>query len=248
MTDNVLYAMINKLCCFSVLLLMLGCQDNTCVYYLDGSSVFAESENIRDDSTKITHYYANGNLMDVVYVVDTLNVLEGLVEKYYPDGYPKVRCVMSKGVNVSPKENGKHSGYDIKIDFGPYETLPNGRKVRPFRTFVDGVSVDEYIVAVADTGGYDFLPQKMPQNMVKYKIVYGDKLHDTSDVEVDETMYTYYLEDLDRTKMVNSNGDTCFLVYFYYKSVFNHPYPNDERMVVIRDSLNWEVTEFKDYN
>ena len=57
-------------------------------------------------------------------------------------------------------------------------------------------------------------------------------------------MYPYYVEDMDLSKLVNTNGDTCFLVYFYYKSVFNYPYPNDERMVVMHDSLNWEVTEF----
>jgi len=230
---------------FIITQLIIGCQNNEVEYYTDKDQVFSERvKKACNDSVKIIHYYANGIILDKAYTISPLRELEGLSEEFYPDGFPKNKCMMTEGVNVTPKQMGKSSGYEVKIDFGPYETMQDGRRIRPFRTFIDGVSVYEYIVAIADTNGHDFLPQQLPRNMKRYKIVYGEDLQDTNEVEIDETMYPYYIEDMDLAKMVNTHGDTCFLVYFYYKSVFNHPYPNDERMVVMHDSLNWEVTEF----
>lgn len=153
---KVLYTMKNKVCCLFVMLSMIGCQQKSSkYYYVDTESLYNEIIKWGGDSIKVINYYANGIVMSKGYITDTTNskwYLEGLFEEYYPDGFPKNRCVMSKGCNVSPKENGKYSGYDIKIDFGAYETI-NGDIIRPFRTFVDGVSTHEYIVAVSDTGG-----------------------------------------------------------------------------------------------
>lgn len=245
---KVLYTMKNKVCCLFVMLSMIGCQQKSSKYYVDTESLFSESiKSAWNDSTKVINYYANGNVMNRGCYTDTTNskgYLEGLFEEYYPDGFPKNRCVMSKGCNVSPKENGKYSGYDIKIDFGAYETI-NGDIIRPFRTFVDGVSTDEYIVAVSDTGGADYLPPKMPVIIRKYGIESGDDNRDTFKISIDESMYTYCIEDLNRSKVVNSNGDTCFLIFFYYKSIFDHSNPNDKKMVVVHDSLNWEVIDFE---
>lgn len=231
--------------CVFILCLVLGCKEENSTFYTCSNVLFTKSiKKSNCDSVNIIRYYENGQTMDRAYIIPPSQKLEGLSEEFYPDGFPKNKCMMSEGVNVTPKQMGKSSGYEVKIDFGPYETMQDGRRIRPFRTFVDGVSVYEYIVAIADTNGHDFLPQQLPRNMKRYKIVYGEDLQDTNEVEIDETMYPYYIEDMDLAKMVNTHGDTCFLVYFYYKSVFNHPYPNDERMVVMHDSLNWEVTEF----
>lgn len=241
------YTMINMLCFGCVMLTMFGCQHKSTYYYEDTGLLFSERiKSVWSDSVIIISYYTNGNLMNRGCIIDTSSPnLEGPFEEYYPDGFPKNRCMESKGFNVTPKESGRHSGYEIKIDFGAYETLPNGDVIRPFRTFVDGVSTNEYIVAIADTNGYDYLPERMPVFIRKYKIISGENVQDTTKVPVDESMYTYYIEDLNQSKMVNSNGDTCILVYFYYKSVFNHPHPNDKRMVVMHDSLNWEVVKFE---
>lgn len=236
----------NTLCCVCIMLIMIGCEQRTInYYYVETASIYSEKKKrMWNDSIKYINYYANGNVMFKAYVTDTTRFdLEGLYETYYPDGFPKERCMMSEGINVTPQKNGKHSGYDIKIDFGPYDTLPSGNIIRPFRTFVDGVSPDEYIVAVEDTGGCDSLPHQMPKVMREYKITY--KNGDTTEAPVDESMYTYYIEDLDRLKIVNSNGDMCFLIYFYYKSIFDHSKPNDKRMVLVHDSLNWEVVKFE---
>lgn len=226
---------------FFVAFVLTGC--NRCDYcYYDDGNIFTQT--CGEDTLTTVRFYNNGYIQDICHSLKEDKRVLGEFQEFYPDGFPKNKCMMSEGVNITPKQTGKHNGYNIKIDFGSYETMSNGQRVRPFRTFVDGVSTDEYIVAIADTGGYDFLPQRMPKVMKRYKIVYGDGLRDTNEVEIDESLYTYYIEDLNRAKMVNSNGDTCILVYFYYKSVFNHPYPNDERMVVMHDSLNWEVTKF----
>ncbi|MEE3486343.1 MAG: hypothetical protein VZQ98_18725 [Bacteroidales bacterium] len=224
------------------LLGFLSCTNKN-YYYCENNNIYSITENGENDTLIQHNYYINGNVHFIARSLKSSTKLCGVLEEYYPDGFPQNRCLMSNGINIPPKEIGKYSGYDVKIDFGNYEILPNGRKVRPFRTFVDGISVYEYIVAVADTGGFDFLPDEMPSNKVKY-VVYRGSTQDTNEVEIDETMYRYYIEDIDRAKMVNTDGDTCFLVYFYYKSVLNYPYPNDERMVVMHDSLNWEVTEF----
>ena len=226
--------------------ILSNCQnDKMYEYYENTDILFAEREKKENSDTMIiNHYYSNGNIKEKTNTIPPSFDLEGTIESFYKDGFQKEKCELKKGIAIPPKQTGKHNGYKIKIDFGSYETMSNGQRVRPFRTFVDGVSTDEYIVAIADTGGYDFLPQRMPKDMKRYKIVYGDGLRDTNEVEIDESLYTYYIEDLNRAKMVNSNGDTCILVYFYYKSVFNHPYPNDERMVVMHDSLNWKVTKF----
>lgn len=225
-----------------IVFVLIGCNKYDYCFYDDGN-IFTQTYG--EDTLTIRGFYNNGNIQDICHTLKGDSRILGIFQEFYPDGFPKNKCMMSEGVNITPKQTGKHNGYNIKIDFGSYETMSNGQRVRPFRTFVDGVSTDEYIVAIADTGGYDFLPQRMPKIMKKYKIVYGDGLRDTNEVEIDETMYTYYIEDLNRAKMINSNGDTCILVYFYYKSVFNHPHPNDERMVVMHDSLNWEVTKYK---
>jgi len=226
---------------FLVAFVLTGCDRCHYCYYVD-NNIFTKT--CGRDTLSIIGFYNNGNVQDMGYTLKNDDRVLGELQEYYPDGFPKNKCMMDKGINVTPKQTGKHSGYEVKIDFGQYEVLPDGRVYRPFRTFIDGVSTDEYIVAIADTNGHDFLPQQLPRNMKRYKIVYGEDLQDTNEVEIDETMYPYYIEDMDLAKMVNTHGDTCFLVYFYYKSVFNHPYPNDERMVVMHDSLNWEVTEF----
>lgn len=85
----------------------------------------------------------------------------------------------------------------------------------------------------------------MPVIIRKYEIESGDDNRDTFKTTIDESMYTYCIEDLNRSKVVNSNGDTCFLIFFYYKSIFDHSNPNDKKMVVVHDSLNWEVIDFE---
>jgi hypothetical protein len=234
----------NKFLKSIVLLCLFSCTKSEISYYLDKEENPYSIKEMRNDTIYRVNYYINGNVDFKAKTLSADYKVCGLLEEYYPDGFPKNKCMMDKGINVTPKQTGKHSGYEVKIDFGQYEVLSDGRVYRPFRTFVDGVSTDEYIVAIADTNGHDFLPKQLPRNMKKYKIVYGEDLQDTNEVEIDETMYPYYVEDMDLAKLVNTNGDTCFLVYFYYKSVLNYPYPNDERMVVMHDSLNWEVTEF----
>lgn len=228
------------------LFLLVGCSSNerNLGYYENNSVFFKEVVSTFSDTVNYTHYYINHTIMDNEYSLKNDNLLVGIHEEFYPDGFPKNRCFMDKGIDVKPKETGKSNGYDLKIDFGPYIMLESGIKVRPFRTFVDGVSTNEYIVSVADTLGHEFLPKQLSKLYKDYVIYNADDLSDTNTVRIDETMYPYYIEDMDLAKMVNTHGDTCFLVYFYYKSVFNHPYPNDERMVVMHDSLNWEVTEF----
>ena len=68
-------------------------------------------------------------------------------------------------------------------------------------------------------------------NITKMILPENDRKHRKS--------YTYAYDD-ERQLFVSSVRDNE-----KNKSVFNHPYPNDERMVVMHDSVNWEVAEFK---
>lgn len=240
------------------LLMLMSCTvytENT-KYLYDNGNVYSETiEYVKSPLFKTfsisNHYYHNGIIKKKSFI--SRKSVEHYTE-YFPDGFPKKKYTMNQGKAIKPKDTGKHNGYDIKLDLGPYKKLDNGKIVRPFRTFVDGVSTDEYIVTIAHNGRIDndFFPQQFLLSEVRvcctYQVHRENNPKEMQDVEVDETMYPYYIEDMDKFLVRNSSDELCLLVFFYYHSVFNPPYPNDARMVVFKDSLNWEVFKIANFD
>lgn len=222
-------------CCF------ICCSDSIreCKFE-DGS--LAALEDYRNDSLIFeTIYYKNGNIHYKLYHFQNDKLLQNDFKAYYPDGFPLANCKMKNGIGTTPKEIGKTSGYDINIDFGPYTTLDNGKLVRPFRTFVDGVDIDEYFVIFHDTCDIDTLAKKFPPKLKEYVFICED---DTDTVSVNESLYAYYIDDLQKISLIDSAGRNYFFMDFYYKSALTPRYPNDSRVIIMHDSLNWEVREY----
>jgi hypothetical protein len=222
-----------------------GCRKSVEYYFYEDGSVLTEVyEN--DSLYHITCYYHNGFLEHSSFTLKNNDNITGHFEQYYPDGFPKNKCEMRDGIGIGrPKETGKLCGYDILIDFGPYEKIKNGECVRPFRVFVDSVPMDEYYICIVDTAFCDSLPHQMPKDLRQYPI-YNEKIDSVVDTVVkDETMYPYYIDDLPRITIKNTRGDKCFIVNIYYRSVRDNPDAFDSRLVIMHDPVHWEVKPYK---
>ena len=216
-----------------------SCSDNRKYCYYENGYIYSETFSVDSFLHKIAYFQNNEVQFKLFFAEDSL--LQKNFEEYYFDGFPRNKCEIKNGIGIPPKEMGKISGYDINIDFGPYTTLDNGKQVRPFRTFVDGVDTDEYFVIFHDTCDIDTLAKKIPLKLREYVIICEG---DTKTVSVDESLYTYYIDDLQRITFTDSVGRNYFYMDFYYKSALTPRYPNDSRLIIMHDSLNWEVREY----
>lgn len=228
-----------------ILILSTGCKKSIAYYFYDDGSVLTEVTR-NDTMSHIMCYYHNGILEHSSFILKKNNYIDGHFEEYYPDGFPKNKCEMHDGIGIGrPIETGKLNGYDIKIDFGPYEKLGNGDSVRPFRVFVDSIPMDEYYVCIVDTAFCDSLPHQMPKDLRQY-VIYNEGMNSVVDTVVkDETMYPYYIDDLPRITIKDTKGEMCFIVNIYYRSVRDNPNAFDSRIVVMHNPLNWEVKTYK---
>lgn len=224
-----------------VIIPVISCQrqeKDLCFY--DKGNIFSETY-IADSLRYVTIFFNNGNIRSKLCTLNGDSLLQNRYEEYYPDGFSKNSCSKIKGRGITTKEMCKTSGYEIKIDFGPYENLENGKRVRPFRTFVKNVDKHEYRILTCDTSGIeDSLFKRMSPCFVSYKTICNT---DTSIVEIDESLYTYYIDDLPRITHQDSSGRNYFYIDFFYKSALTW-HPNDSRIVIMHDSLNWEVREY----
>ena len=228
-----------------VILVCTGCQKRAEYYMYKNGSVFTETYDL-DSLYHIIGYYQNGMIQDESYALKKNDKVDGHFEEYYPDGFPKNKCEMRDGIGIGrPKETGKLCGYDILIDFGPYEKIENGECVRPFRVFVDGLPTDEYYVCIADTDFCVSPPHQMPKTMKEYDIYDEEKDSLVNTVSVDETMYPYYIDDLTGITIKNIKGEKCFIVNIYYRSVRDNPDAFDSRLVIMHDPVHWEVKPYK---
>lgn len=224
-----------------VIFSIISCQrqeKKLCFY--DNGNLYSETY-VVDSLRYVISYFDNGNIQYKLCTLNNDSLLQNSFEEYYPDGFHKNLSDQINGRGITPKEKNKTSGYNIKIDFGPYETLKNGKRVRPFRTFVEGVSKHEYLVVSHDTSNVDTFFKKMPATIVSYKIIRNT---DTSIFQIDESLYSYYIDDLQKITLTDSTGRNYFFIDFYYKSALTPGYPNDSREVIMHDSLNWEVREY----
>lgn len=224
-----------------VILFFISCQrqeKDLCFY--DNGNLYSETY-LEDSFRHVVLYFNNGNIDCKLSTLINDSLLQNRLDEYYPDGFHKNLCNKTNGRGITPKEMCKTSGYNIEIDFGPYETLKNGKRVRPFRTFVENVDKHEYLVISCDTSGIDTLFKKMSPSFKSYKIICNT---DTSIKEIDESLYTYYIDDLPRITHKDSSGENYFFIDFYYKSALTPRRPNDSREVIMHDSLNWEVREY----
>lgn len=224
-----------------VIFSIISCQrqeKDLCFY--DNGNLYSETY-LEDSFRHVVLYFNNGNIDCKLSTLINDSLLQNRLDEYYPDGFHKNLCNKTNGRGITPKEMCKTSGYNIKIDFGPYETLKNGKRVRPFRTFVEGVSKHEYLVVSHDTSNVDTFFKIMPATIVSYKIIRNT---DTSIFQIDESLYSYYIDDLQKITLTDSTGRNYFFIDFYYKSALTPGYPNDSREVIMHDSLNWEVREY----
>lgn len=229
---------------FILLLCNTGCRKKVDYYYYKDGSVFTETyEN--DSLNYIIRYYQNGKIDNVGYALKKNDNVDGHFEAYYPDGFPKEKCEMKDGIGIGrPAESGKKSGYDIRVDFGPYETLENGKKVRPFRVFIDSLPLDEYIITLMDTTFYDTFLCQMPKVMKQYTI-YNEEKDSVNTVTIDETMYPFYIDDLQKITLLAEKGAKGFVLNFFYKSLSSYAEASERRMVVMHDSIHWKVADVK---
>lgn len=229
---------------FILLLGGTGCKKSAVYYYYKDGNIFTETYE-GDSVYHIVEYYSNGGISVEGYVLKRSNNVDGHFEEYYPDGFPKERCEMQDGIGIGrPNETGKNNGYDIRVDFGKYETLENGKKVRPFRVFIDSLPMDEYIITLMDTTFSDTFLHQMPKVLKQYT-VYNEK-KDSVDVALkDETMYPYFIDDLQKITLLNEKGEKGFVLNFFYKSLSSYAEVSERRMVVMHDSIHWKVADVK---
>ena len=231
---------------FFVMLLLsnMGCRKSVEYYYYKDGSVFSEVCE-KDSLNQIYSYYSNGIMEHSSYALKKNDNIDGHFEAYYPDGFPKEKCEMKDGIGIGrPAETGKKSGYDIRVDFGPYETLENGKKVRPFRVFIDSLPLDEYIITLMDTTFYDTFLCQMPKVMKQYTI-YNEEKDSVNTVTIDETMYPFYIDDLQKITLLAEKGAKGFVLNFFYKSLSSYAEASERRMVVMHDSIHWKVADVK---
>ena len=227
---------------FMLLLSNVGCRKSVEYYYYKDGSVFSEVCE-KDSLNQIYSYYSNGIMEHSSYALKKNDNIDGHFEAYYPDGFPKEKCEMKDGIGIGrPAETGKKDGYDIQIDFGPYEILENGKEVLPFRVFIDSLPMDEYFIGIIDSSYRDSFPHKMPKVLKQYTI-YNEEKDSVNTVTIDETLYPYCIDDFQRVLLTNSRGEKCFMLNFYYKSVLREPYSYDCRMVVVYDSMHFKFAK-----
>ena len=181
-----------------ILLFLLSCSsrnEEKRYYYQDGSVFRIERF---DEETQVFHvkkFYKGGQLYaegDNGYVENYKDWLDsGYWKGFFPDGFPKEAYTCVKGTDISPRETGIYSGYDIRLNMG--ETIYiDSVAYEPMRFFVDGISRYHYRVAVMDGNNRFHEMKRYPQNIKKYQIK-DEGGNVVNSVTIDETMYDYLM-------------------------------------------------------
>jgi len=212
-----------------VLLFLLSCSsrnEEKRYYYQDGSVFRIERF---DEETQVFHvkkFYKGGQLYaegDNGYVENYKDWLNsGYWKGFFPDGFPKEAYTCVKGTDISPRETGIYSGYNIKMDMG--ETIKvDSFWYCPVRFFVDGVSRYHYKVVVRTEDNKMYVMRPYPKKIENYVIRSedGDVL-DT--VSMDETMYDYLMpaEWLDDIAMPVNDGTVCMKFEIHFPNTSCH--------------------------
>ena len=233
--------------------------------YKDGQP-FIEVFEYGSDSFSIKSFYASGAIERIivgkgnpnlsveknVYTeLELLNLLgsDGLIYSFYPDGFGKERCLQIDSNYVSLNDFDKNNKFEMNIDFGDYITAQDGNLCRTFRFFIDGIPLSKVQLVFPSKDDSSFIiPQLMPFNIKYSDIMLGMK--DSFPIlrlGVDETNYPYLMPNLSQIIRYSDEGIPFFIVDLFYSDrlcfdASNEWYiPNESRIVIIHDSLNWEV-------
>ena len=169
--------------------------EETRYYYPDGKLFMIRTTDKDKLSVYDKSFYENGQLYsegETKYSEETNDWLYfGYWKYFFLDGFPKEAYTCVKGTDISPRETGIYSGYDIRLNMG--ETIYiDSVAYEPMRFFVDGISRYHYRVAVMDGNNRFHEMKRYPQNIKKYQIK-DEGGNVVNSVTIDETMYDYLM-------------------------------------------------------
>ena len=165
--------------------------------YKSGEIYVKEKTFFLKDSVECTFFYQNGQVKEVInsniYDPNKICHANGLLKSYYPDGFPKEYCMLTdSGRNVRPTKERILEGFETQFDYCSkcaHDSV--GNKYVVFRLFIKNVHPIDQIVVIKcpdDEYRYAF---KMEPEINHYTIV--DEKGEESEVEIDESMYSFYV-------------------------------------------------------
>ena len=203
------------------------------VKFEDGSTCSIHKQKKGCDTVYFSTYYKNGNYRSKGSYVGTRIV--GIYTEYYPDGKLKRRSLY-KGGKIQLPDSDSHA---IDIYFGKIEKISNKRRV-PLRVSVDGLDPSLYKVFIEDTTNHLIAPLEYGERNKTYKCV--NEKGAPLEYEIDESLYNYYIEDLDAH--IFYDGDfNCFIICIYYPNALGNKTIEDVKIVNVSNPESWVISD-----
>ncbi len=189
------------------------------------------------DTVYFEYFYKNGNLRSCGSSVDSKIV--GQFIEYYPDGKLKSNSYYKDGKPQLPSSD-KHN---VEILYGEKKDTLDKTKYS-VRISVDGVSPYLYQVLLMDSTDNYIKPKKYNALLRTYRCKNSNGK--IINLEVDESMYNYTIEDLESLILHGEGVDNCFLVAFFYpnsEGIYNYECPSDMKLVDVSNLDSWIIKD-----